>query len=74
MCLACHMVCCASDEFDGCGCVHCDNPECWPPEREDLYDDGDRYLDDEDEDGGVLMPLAASGCAAPGQFRCEAVA
>lgn len=72
MCLACHMVCCASDEFEGCGCVHCDDPSCWPPERGDLFDEDERDLDDED-DGGMLMPLAACGCAPAPGFRCEAV-
>ena len=29
MCNACGFSCCALDTFDGCGCDHCDNPECW---------------------------------------------
>jgi len=74
MCLARHMVCCAGSEFGGCGCVSCDEPECWPPEDDEFEDDGRFLNDDEDDDGGVLMPLAACGCAASGRFRCEAVA
>lgn len=29
MCNACHNMCCGSDMFGGCGCDHCDEPECW---------------------------------------------
>jgi hypothetical protein len=28
MCNACGFLCCASDEFGGCGCEHCGEPEC----------------------------------------------
>lgn len=28
MCNACGNLCCGSDEFGGCGCYHCGNPEC----------------------------------------------
>lgn len=28
MCNACNMICCASDEFDSCGCDHCGHPDC----------------------------------------------
>jgi hypothetical protein len=31
MCNACGYYCCASDEFDHCGCEYCYNPACWPP-------------------------------------------
>ncbi|GJE41318.1 hypothetical protein [Methylobacterium soli] len=73
MCLACHMVSCASDEFQGCGCVHCDEPDCWddPDEvREDVPDD------DSDGDGYDLrrLPLAARRRPAPSRFRCVEIA
>jgi len=29
MCNACGFQCCASDEFEGCGCDDCDDPACW---------------------------------------------
>ena len=29
MCNACGFLCCASDEFHGCGCDNCDEEECW---------------------------------------------
>lgn len=29
MCCACGNMCCGSDMFGGCGCEHCDEPECW---------------------------------------------
>lgn len=28
MCIACSFQCCVSDEFEGCGCMHCDCEEC----------------------------------------------
>lgn len=28
MCNACGNLCCGSDEFEGCGCDHCDEPDC----------------------------------------------
>lgn len=28
MCNACGFMCCGSDEFGGCGCNHCGEPEC----------------------------------------------
>ena len=28
MCNACGFLCCASDEFSGCGCDSCGEPEC----------------------------------------------
>lgn len=29
MCNACGFSCCAMDCFEGCGCEHCEEPECW---------------------------------------------
>lgn len=29
MCNACGFQCCGSDQFERCGCNHCDNPACW---------------------------------------------
>ncbi len=29
MCNACGFQCCAWDGFSGCGCEHCDCPDCW---------------------------------------------
>ncbi|MFC6790629.1 hypothetical protein ACFQE0_14030 [Methylobacterium komagatae] len=73
MCNACAFYCCASDEFEGCGCDHCYDSAC----RDDAADDidfGDTMPGDDEDDGGVLMPLAACGCAPARGFRCEAVA
>lgn len=28
MCNACGFLCCGSDEFGGCGCEHCGEPDC----------------------------------------------
>lgn len=28
MCNACGFLCCGSDQFSGCGCDHCDEPDC----------------------------------------------
>jgi hypothetical protein len=76
MCNACAFSCCGSDEFSRCGCDGCFEPKCWD-EADDLdFDDSDLGdgLDTEDDDGGVLMPLAACECAVNRRFRCEAVA
>lgn len=40
MCNACGFYCCASYEFDGLGCDHCQCPACCPED--------DHYFDDED--------------------------
>jgi hypothetical protein len=29
MCNACNNQCCGSDQFEGCGCDNCDEPDCW---------------------------------------------
>jgi hypothetical protein len=38
MCNACGFWCCAYDGFEGCGCEHCPEPECWGDDDE--ADDG----------------------------------
>lgn len=45
MCNACGFMCCAYDGFSGCGCDHCDEPECWSAEAldEEFGDDADDY-------------------------------
>lgn len=56
MCNACGFYCCASDVFSGCGCDHCDCPECWT-------DDDEFFGDDEsfdDEIGDHRAPASAS--------------
>jgi hypothetical protein len=68
MCNACAFQCCASDEFERCGCDHCDEPDCWD-EPEDL-DGSDEAGIPDDED----YRLAACPCApAPTRFRCEEI-
>lgn len=39
MCNACGFLCCASDELGGCGCDHCENPDCWPDEDDDVFEE-----------------------------------
>lgn len=58
MCNACGNMCCGSDEFGGCGCDGCDEPDCWS-------DDEDDY---EDEDFYYGRPCS---CERPSAFRCE---
>ena len=41
MCNACGNVCCGSDEFGGCGCDGCDEPDCWSDEFDEDGDDDD---------------------------------
>ena len=60
MCNACGNVCCGSDEFGGCGCDGCDEPDCWSP-------------DDEDTDYGMDFGRPRC-CSTPARrFVCEAV-
>ncbi|MGU3540037.1 hypothetical protein [Methylobacterium sp. A54F] len=73
MCNACGFYCCGSDEFEGCGCDGFPEPACWEPDCDDV-DFGDGMDVDDDDDGGVLMPLAACRCALPSRFSCEEVA
>lgn len=35
MCNPCGFQCCASDEFGGCGCEHCDHPDCYDLDAEE---------------------------------------
>jgi hypothetical protein len=71
MCYPCGNLCCGSDEFGRCGCDDCPDPRCHDT-RADDFDLGDG-LGDED-DGGLLMPLAARECVVSARIRCEAVA
>lgn len=58
MCNACGFLCCGSDEFDRCGCESCPNPECWPDDDIDYFDD------DYAADYGFC------GCNKPSAFQC----
>jgi hypothetical protein len=46
MCNACGFYCCASDQFERCGCEYCPDPACWPDD-EDEFGDEDEYGDDD---------------------------
>ena len=51
MCNACGFLCCGSDEFSGCGCDHCEEPDC---HSEICFNCGSRLCDgdcDIDDDG-----------------------
>lgn len=63
MCNACGNVCCGSDEFGGCGCDGCEEPECWAPDDNDLTDRDDDY----DPWDGYQC------CAKPTAIVCESV-
>lgn len=56
MCNACGNVCCGSDEFGGCGCDGCDEPECWS--------------DDNDFDDGFYDDFGFCACRKPASFQC----
>lgn len=62
MCNACGFVCCGWDGFGGCGCDGCDEPECWTPDDEGDFGDGDDFE-------------FARCCPAPARlpFTCEEV-
>lgn len=44
MCNACHNMCCGSDQFGGCGCDGCDEPECWSDD-DDFFGEDDDFMD-----------------------------
>lgn len=56
MCNACGNLCCGSDQFEGCGCDGCREPEC----HTDLGDCGpierDGFCDAEFDDWSILGP------------------
>lgn len=47
MCNACGFLCCGSDEFSGCGCDHCEEPEC---HSEQCFNCGNQLCDGDCED------------------------
>lgn len=55
MCNACHNMCCGSDQFEGCGCDHCNEPDCWSD---------DEYFEDDDD-----FDLDCA-CSRPSSFQC----
>lgn len=61
MCNACGNACCGSDEFGGCGCDGCEEPECWS----DDYDDDTDYFDDD-----YASDYGLCACRRPSSFRC----
>ncbi len=58
MCNACNNHCCGSDEFGGCGCDHCDCPDCWSDDEDEFDDGGDFYDFDPDNDTWPPIPPA----------------
>lgn len=63
MCNACGFLCCGSDEFGGCGCDGCEEPDCWSDDDDLFGDDGDFDLDDYD----------FCACRKPSAFQCVEV-
>jgi len=63
MCNACGFFCCGSDEFGGCGCDGCPEPECWSDDEE--------FFDDDDDYGDLYGKQCR--CDRPSSFRCEEV-
>lgn len=55
MCNACGNLCCGSDQFSGCGCDGCEEPECW-------LDNSDRDDDDMDEYGEPMHGFICLPC------------
>lgn len=43
MCNACGNHCCGSDEFGGCGCDGCFEPDCWSDDEDDIDDPADYF-------------------------------
>jgi hypothetical protein len=81
VCNACGFACCAWDGFGGCGCDHCDNPECWEycedcgEEMSSCLcneDDDFDYDEDDRETEGQVLDCGLEGCLMPGyHFRHE---
>lgn len=44
MCNACGFYCCASDEFEACGCDHCPNSKCWSDDPDEFDGDDDGFI------------------------------
>lgn len=57
MCMACHNQCSRSDDFDRRGCDGCFEPDCW---SEDDFHFGDDMPANDEDDGGLVMPLAGA--------------
>lgn len=66
MCNACGNHCCGSDEFSGCGCDGCSEPECWS-------DDDDYFGEFGDDDYGDYDPRDHEPVTAHSHFRCVEV-
>lgn len=62
MCNACGNHCCGSDQFEGCGCDGCFEPDCWSDDEDELDEDDDFY-----DHGDYEPPRAHS------HFRCVEV-
>lgn len=61
MCNACGNLCCGSDEFGGCGCDGCEEPECWSDDYDDDFDFDDDCMD-------------FCACRKPSSFQCVQIA
>lgn len=66
MCNACGFYCCASDQFEGCGCDHCEESACWPRCEGcgEVGCDGECRDDEDDYRGPAsqFVPCPAPGC------------
>lgn len=71
MCCSCGNLCCGSDQFGGCGCDHCEDPDCWSDDVDEL---DVRDLPRPSPQGAFEpLPLAALR-RAPSRFRCVEIA
>ncbi len=67
MCNACGNYCCGLDFFGGCGCEGCDEPECWPDEDEDEFEDDIGLYGPDYDCAAIALPRARG-------FRCTPIA
>ena len=64
MCNACGFYCCASDEFEKCGCEHCPCSACWPDDDDEDYDENEfccEVVDTGDELHQILHDALVKG-------------
>lgn len=59
MCNACGFQCCAYDGFSGCGCDHCDEPDCWSDDRDEDAPDAEDWPEEDWPDAAGLNALQA---------------
>lgn len=72
MCNACGNECCGSDQFSGCGCDGCDDPDCWSDEQADEFYGSDDVSED-DIRADYFRSIECAHAATSRRLVCEEV-